>query len=237
MPSYYYPQLRTDSREIILENDEYYHLSRVKRIRSGARIMLNGGNGLSAECRVVKLEKRCAVLEAISIKEHPAPEMPFAIAFSLLKNHHDELVVEKCTELGASAFFPLLTEYTVRDEKRNTIFRFEKIALAAIKQCDNPYLPTIHPILNLEDALPYIRQQGYQPVLCSESEQQNCLYDTKSTKKPCFIIGPEGGFSEADIQVMQEIPSISICKRIVRAETAAICIASQYQLLALNEQY
>ncbi|HCM15897.1 MAG: RsmE family RNA methyltransferase [Candidatus Cloacimonadales bacterium] len=236
MPSYYYPLLTADSREIILQDEEFHHLCKVKRVSSGSIVKINGGNGIIAECRVTSIEKRRAVLEAFHIKEHPVAEKAFAIAFALLKNKHDELAVEKCTEMGASDFFPLQTEFTVRDENRNTVSRFEKIALAAIKQCDNPYLPAIHPIHNLAKAIAYIEERGYLPVVCSEIERDKWLHDLGRIDRPCFIVGPEGGFSSSEMALMQSLASISISKLILRAETAAICIASQYQLFVQTHQ-
>jgi 16S rRNA (uracil1498-N3)-methyltransferase len=236
MPSFYYPQLSKDSTELILENEEFHHLSRVKRIGADAMIKITGGNGLVAECKVLELGKRRASLEPVKILEHLMPEPDFAIAFALLKNHHDEMVVEKCTELGVSEFFPIITEHTVRDEGRNTVARFEKIALAAIKQCDNPWLPKLHSVLPLAEALAEMVEQGFQPLLCSEKEQLTWLSNIRITGRPCFIIGPEGGFSEAEHVLMQDIASICISRLIMRAETAAICVASQFQLLRESRQ-
>lgn len=231
MPSYYYPQLDKVTQEVILENEEFHHLSRVKRIAPGARIKLNGGNGILAEAEVVEISKHKARLLIIETIEHPAPSPRFAIAISLLKNHHDELAVEKCTELGAAEFFPMITEFTVKDAGKNTVSRLEKIALAALKQCDNPFLPKINPVQDLDETLARIREHGYQAVLCSEVEKQNWLNCIKESQPICFVIGPEGGFSEAERATMKHLPSIMINRLIMRAETAAICAASQFLLL------
>jgi 16S rRNA (uracil1498-N3)-methyltransferase len=84
--------------------------------------------------------------------------------------------VEKCTELGVSALFPLITDLSVRKSSANTLSRFQKIAIAAIKQCDNPWIPEIFPPQDLNRALENIKTQGYNPILCSERNQSNgCL--------------------------------------------------------------
>ena len=231
MPSYYYPELDQHKPLFYLEAEEFHHLSRVKRIASGARIKVNSGKGAIAECEVKELQKQRALLEIVEYFECQHPEIDFAIAFSLLKNHHDEMVVEKCTELGAAEFFPILTEHTVRESGKNTIERFKKIALAAIKQCDNPWLPQIHDAMTLKLAIKDIQSKGYQAIVCSEREQTHWMQDLDVSKAPCFIIGPEGGFSVLEHEFLQSMDSICISGQILRAETAAVCVASQYQIL------
>jgi len=231
MPSYYYPELGEDSREIILEGEEYHHLSHVKRIAAGHSILLNGGNGWLAKARICQINKKRALLETTELIYYPRAKRRYAIAFSLLKGQHDELIIEKCTELGAVDFFPLKLEHTVKDEGKNTLNRFEKIALAAIKQCDNPWLPKVHPVAKLADGLSCIIGRGYLPVFCYEQEKASWIYDLDNEEKLCFIIGPEGGFSQQEQALMSRYKKISISSLICRAETAAIAISAQFQML------
>lgn len=229
MPSLYCSYLNPNDSHISLEGEEFHHLAHVKRISIGQGIKLSNGKGLIAEGIIKELTKKSAVLEITSHNQTPYPTNSFAIAFALLKNKHDELLVEKCTELGASAFLPLVTDFSVRNPSANTLMRFERIALAAIKQCDNPWLPKVFSPVPLRDSLAHILSNGYNPVLCSERRPDKRISDLEITN-PCFIIGPEGGFSEAEIGFIeqQNIPQISICSLITRAETAAIAIAAQF---------
>jgi len=206
MPSYYCPLLDADTQTLVLDGEEFHHLSRVKRIAKHQRVLINSGKGHLAAAEVISLTKDSAELVVFrsSFIDYLKPR--FAIAFSLLKNHHDELALEKCSELGAMDFFPLKTDYTVRDEGRNTLSRFRKITLAAIKQCDNPWLPVVHPVSDLADACLRIEQAGYQPVF------------------------PEGGFSDQEFTQLNPLPKIRLSHLISRAETAAISIAAQFQI-------
>jgi len=196
----------------------------------GDFVKLNSGNGLLAKARVTDISKREAKLEIIEMMESMPFPSPFAIAFALLKNRHDELLVEKCTELGAGQFYPLLCDFSIR--KAGSDGRLERIALAAIKQCDNPYLPSLEKPRELKVALQTTREAGYTPILCSELKPDQWLDDLKLPSKtpPCFLIGPEGGWSAEEIKLFeqQEVPSISIGYLITRAETAAITIAAQW---------
>jgi len=117
----------------------------------------------------------------------------------------------------------------VRTPSDNAISRFQRIALAAIKQCDNPWLPDIQAPLAVTSSLVHICEAGFSPVICSEQRPEIRIQDLELAT-PCFVIGPEGGFSEAEFEFFrqQRIPQLSICSLITRAETAAIAIAAQF---------
>lgn len=230
MPSLYCNHLSTNDSSISLEGEEFHHLAHVKRIGIGQRVILNNGKGLVAEAIIKELTKKSALLEIVSKQQSIYPETNFAIAFALLKNKHDELLIEKCTELGAKTFIPLMTDFSVRNPSANTVSRFQRIALAAIKQCDNPWLPDIKTPQELDKALDIMIEIGYKPVLCSEKMPEARLLDLPQLQKPCFIVGPEGGFSEAEFSLFarRDVVQISICNLIIRAETAAMAIAAQF---------
>ncbi len=231
MPSFYCPELGGLKRgeTFILQGSEFHHL-RVAKRRTAEPLRLNSGTGRLATAELLNTSNQGATLQILEITEFPVTLHPFAIALSLLKNRNDELAVEKCTELGAEAFFPLLTEFSVREASVNTASRFDRIALAAIKQCDNPWLPKVFDPLPLARALDGIRDLGYTPVVCSERRPQQWLHHLKLDNgvKPCFLIGPEGGWGKDDFTSLEGLPEVTLGPLITRAETAAIAIAAQW---------
>ncbi len=234
MPSLYLPELRQlqIGARFRLEGEEFHHLAHVAHRRASEPVRLNSGSGTLAWSRVLETGKHHALLEVTSVEAYPRFEHPFAIAFALLKNRHDELLVEKCTELGAEAFFPLLTEHSVRQASDNTAGRFRKTALAAIKQCDNPWLPQFSPAQTLTDALAQIKALGYTPILCSERHPERWLHhlSAEQTGRPCFLIGAEGGWSVGEFQQMEDLAEITLGNLTTRAETAAIAVSAQWLL-------
>jgi 16S rRNA (uracil1498-N3)-methyltransferase len=236
MPSYYCPDLDQNSQILELAQDEFHHLCRVKRKQIGAILLLNSGSGFLAEARIKELYKDRTVLDVLDIKTASSVTPDFAIAFALLKNHHDELAIEKCTELGAREFFPLTTQNSVRGVGKNTVARFRKVALSAIKQCDNPFLPMVHEPLDLKEAISLIASRGYTPLLCSEKEKGTMLKDLDSRDKLCFIVGPEGGFTAEEFELMIGLKSIMLSSLILRAETAAIAASAQFAGFRYNNR-
>lgn len=233
MPSYYFPELDKMHAEVVLDSEEHHHLSRVKRAKAGQLILLNNGKGLLANAEILMIDKKESRLRVVDFIDTPLPEYGFSIAFSLLKNQHDEMIVEKCTELGAREFFPLVCENTVRTLGKNTVVRFEKTALAAIKQCDNPFLPVIHEPKKLDEALMGIKE-SYYPVVAYENEDNNWLKDVAQKGNICFIIGPEGGFDPKELYLFEAFPKITLSNNILRAETAAIAAAAQFQIYIIG---
>jgi 16S rRNA (uracil1498-N3)-methyltransferase len=233
MPYFYCPELDGSIEKVTVSNDEFHHLVHVLRHKPGDEINLNSGTGWLAEGIIDSVGRNTAsVFVRESIFTEPPP-VSYAIAFSLLRNRNDEWLVEKATELGVKNLFPLSSVNSVRNPSANTIIRFQKSALSAIKQCGNPYLPAIHDILNLEQLLLVIKQSGYTAVTASEHRPDWWLDSLQKGVSYCFIVGPEGGFSPDEFDFLRKCGVVEICvsKLILRAETAALAAASQFSLL------
>jgi 16S rRNA (uracil1498-N3)-methyltransferase len=230
MSSFYCPELNSTSPQVVLSEEEHHHLVHVLRQQTGDNIKLNNGSGILAEGIIQIIGKKQTTIQITQTKQLPRPNSPFAIAFSLLRSKNDEWLVEKVTELGVYDLFPMLTRFSVRNPSTNTISRFQATALAAIKQCDNPFLPLIHSIQSLKQTLIAIDSAGYTPVLASELRPDNKLDNLPAGLKPCFLIGAEGGFSNDEFALLrsQQVIEIALSPLILRAETAAITAAAQF---------
>ncbi len=232
MPGFYVPELTTADKLIQISGSEFHHLVHVRRLQSGDKITITNGNGLLASAIIKVISKKTAEIEIIEIEKILQSMSRIAVAFSLLKSKNDQLIIEKLTELGVKEFFPIITERSVRKTSVNTAEKFEKTAIAAIKQCDNAYLPVIHEPLDLKSAITIIKNAGFTPVVALETGNRKSLSSIiKHLDKadPCLIIGPEGGFSSEEIQLFEaeNLASVTLGNHILRAETAAIVVAAQ----------
>jgi len=241
MPCFYVPELKKEDKKIDLGGDEFHHIAHVFRKTINDEIDLTNGKGVLAKAKITFLTKRFLTLKIISSSEERQSNPKIAVAFSLLRSKNDYLIIEKLTELGVKDFFPLITERSVRKSSGNTIEKFGKVAISAIKQCDNAFLPKIHQVLSLETFLN--SKKHFQTVVALEIGKHKTIVETiKDFEKPiCIIIGPEGGFSpaEANLFLEKEIPAFSLGNHILRAETAAIASVSQLLgfLLQKNPDY
>ncbi|MCL1827341.1 MAG: 16S rRNA (uracil(1498)-N(3))-methyltransferase [Candidatus Cloacimonetes bacterium] len=233
MPSFY-----IDFNEVMttfeVMGEEYHHIANVFRHKIGDILALTNGKGLIANASITAISKKSLTIKINDCHFTPQTSPKVACAFSLLKGKNDLLIVEKLTELGVQDLFPMQTEYSVKLSKENTITKMMSAAISAIKQCNNPYLPNIHTILGLEQALKIMREKGYKPLLASEKQPDKSLCellasDDFSNKDICMIIGPEGGFSDKEFEFFDkdQIQQVTLHHNILRAETAAICAVSQ----------
>ena len=230
MPCFYIPEMKRDKDIVTISGTEYHHICHVFRRKEGDKIILSNGKGLLAEGIVYKANKKelTVIINRITIMKQSKPRI--AIAFPLLKNKHDNLIIEKLTELGVKDFFPITSERTVRKPSANTVEKFNKVAIAAMKQCDNAFLPKIHKVRSLSELLEKMKE--YIPVAALEIGKHQTLneivvnYEKRSI---CIIIGPEGGFDKKEIKYLQnkQIATFTLGNHILRAETAAIAGVSQ----------
>ncbi len=229
MPCFFVPHLKKDSHTITIIGAEHHHIVHVFRRQEGDEILLTSGNGFLAKAKIIEIGKKSLVSEILEIS-NPEKSIPeISVAIPLLKNKHDNLIVEKLTELGVKKFYPITTERTVRKGSSNIPDKFQKIAIAAIKQCDNAYLPEISECISLEELLEEL-PENVVPVAALEVGKHKLIDQVVTSEQSvCIIIGPEGGFSPKEIEMMKqkEVKTISLGNHILRAETAAITAVSQ----------
>ncbi|MFA6571253.1 MAG: RsmE family RNA methyltransferase, partial [Bacteroidota bacterium] len=149
-------------------------------------------------------------------------ELPFrlGLAIGILENKDRfEFALEKAIELGITDFYPLLTEFTQR--KNINTGRLKLKAIAAMKQCKRSILTSIHPIVKPKD-ITIISKEFDKIILADENGEHPKKSNIIST---LVLIGPEGGFSETELQILKSIPniiSINLGNRRLRSETAAL---------------
>ena len=148
-----------------------------------------------------------------------------------------DFIVQKCTELGVSEFVPVLTDRVIVkiDDQNGTkkVDRWSKIAAEAAKQSGRQVVPHVENIRKLENIIENLSK--YDIVIVPYECEKDCTlkYALKNQsvniQNIAVVIGPEGGFSEKDIELLQRAENctkVSLGKRILRTETAGIATAS-----------
>jgi len=230
MPCFYAPDMNKNDNIVILSGPELHHIIHVFRKKEGDEITLSSGNGLVAIGIIESIKKKELTVSIIQIitmqKSHPQ----IAIAFPLLKNKHDNMIIEKLTELGVTDFFPIIAERAVRNSSKNTVEKFKKVAITAMKQCDNAFLPHIHKVQSIPELLGNMEEHTPLAALeIGKHETLNEIVEKTEKKSICIIIGPEGGFDKKEIEHLQNknVTTFTLGNHILRAETAAIASVSQ----------
>ncbi|MBA4312827.1 MAG: hypothetical protein C0417_09380 [Chlorobiaceae bacterium] len=226
MDYFYSPPKNISAKEVVIDGDEFAHLTHVMRKNTDDIIRVVDGLGTAYDVQLTEIKKKTAhgaILQ--TYQQHNEPAIDLTIAVGILKNPSKfDYLVEKATELGVKKIIPLTTERTIPSHAK--IDRWQKLALAAMKQCGRSYLPKVKELIDLNDLLN--EQESYTTKLIAH---ENPIVKTKSSdviiqseKSGIVLIGPEGGFGDEEISLAENAgySILYLGERRLRTETAAI---------------
>lgn len=219
---------------------EAHHLTKVLRLKPGAKVTLLDANGGQHEAVIDAIDQADQVVVRLTILATSTAAQPATalhLGQGLLKGKKMDLVVQKATELGIAAIHPFISQHTVaRISEAEKESRWQRIALETCKQCNQPHPPLFHPV---RDVASLIAEASLFPLklLFWEGSGGASLHQVITPATPpaaiFYLIGPEGGFSqtEYDMAVAAGFKVITLGQRTLRAETAAIAAAAILQFL------
>ncbi|KAK6159191.1 hypothetical protein DH2020_006505 [Rehmannia glutinosa] len=220
-----------------VKGDEFWHMTRVLRLGINDRIELFNGKGGLVEGRIEKIDRAGVDFEALENPKLVSPQTTqwhiFA-AFSTLKGGRADWLVEKCTELGASSVTPLLTERS-NSISENRVDRLQRVILAAAKQCQRLHEMILKPPIVVGELLPIVAQSRSSFVAVAEATPVfNTLSFLKKEPTGVIIIGPEGDFTEKELNSIKEAGAIAagLGPHRLRVETATVALVSTLMLWA-----
>lgn len=216
-----------EGNKVIINDEEQQHIVKVLRMKNGEEIHVTDGKGNLASGKLI-IEGKKAGIEVSDIKtDIPDFNPKLHIAIAPTKNiDRIEFFVEKAVEMGISEITFLLTEKTER--KNINIDKIRKQSIAASKQSLRFHFPIINDFIKLPDFLKNINPEHTFVAHCHESLERTELSHIPLLEKYIVLVGPEGDFSEKEIQYLlhNKIKAISLGKQRLRTETAGIFIAS-----------
>ncbi|HET9147997.1 MAG TPA: 16S rRNA (uracil(1498)-N(3))-methyltransferase [Acetobacteraceae bacterium] len=195
-----------------------HYLGNVMRRSAGEALLLFNGRDGEWRARIGGISRKEAILHVDSLERPQAAEPDMILAFAPLKRDATELVVEKATELGVSAIMPVLTARG--QTARLNLDRLGLIAAEAAEQSERLSVPEIRPPIPLEALL---RGWPMERRLAVAAERREA--PPLAPPMGGLLIGPEGGFTERELDGLAQCPFVSLTSlgdRILRAETAAI---------------
>ncbi len=227
MQLFYDPSLEPGSKEVVLAKEESNHILRVLRKKVGDEILITNGKGymFTGEITVPSLSG-CTI--TITEEEKQIPRMHrlhLAVAPTKSSDRY-EWFLEKATEIGLDEISPIICDHSERKVIKK--HRLEKVLQSAMKQSGRSYLPKLNDALSLSDFLEKEHTDLKFIAHCQESEKVELKRRIAPDKEVLVLIGPEGDFSDAEIQMALEkgfIP-VSLGEFRLRTETAAILAAS-----------
>lgn len=227
-----------DSEKVIITGDNQHHISRVMRMKIGDQIICNNPLGKAARCEIEEMSDSSVTLKVVDwLNESSELPVHVSIAQGLPKGDKLEFVLQKGTELGASRFIPFKADRSVVvwNEKKSKarMKRYEKIVKEASEQCHRNKLPIVEKPQSMVQLIDESKSYDVKIVAYEEEAKSKhsfslakALQSLRHNEKLFVCIGPEGGFSEQEIDVLKEnnFKPVRLGPRILRTETAALYV-------------
>jgi 16S rRNA (uracil1498-N3)-methyltransferase len=219
------------AQTVALSRDQAHYLFGVMRLGPGAEVALFNGRDGEWRARVTEAQKRGGVLacEAQAAPLQTPPDL--WLLFAPIKKARTDFIVEKAAEMGAARICPVQTEFTNAERIRRD--RLQAHAIEAAEQCGGTFVPEVAELQRLPDLLSAWPEDRHL-IFADEAlvGAREALAAAPAARAWAILIGPEGGFSEAERSRLRTLPfvtPISLGPRILRADTAAVAALTLWQ--------
>ena len=220
---------------VILRDEVAAHLVRVLRLQAGDPCVLFNGDGRDADAVLAECGKRSAVAEVQALRDVDA-ESPLRITLlqGVARGEKMDLILQKATELGVSAFLPVFSERSeVRlegDRAAKRLAHWQGVVQSACGQSGRARVPVIAPPQALADAL---KSLPGGPRLMLDPAASVPMRDALAAGvRECVLaIGPEGGWSPRDTALLggADFTGVRLGPRVLRTETAGLAAIASLQ--------
>lgn len=218
------------SQSVPLDRDQAHYLFGVMRQEEGDLVALFNGRDGEWTASITKAGKRGG--EVTCVEQSKPLQLPpdIWLLFAPIKKARTDFIVEKATEMGAARIIPVQTDFTNSERIRQD--RLQAHAVEAAEQCGGTYVPEVLDLAKLDRLLADWPEDRHL-LFCDEAKVGEALTTQDLPKGPwAILIGPEGGFSEAErtrLHGKSFAHPISLGPRILRADTAAVAAMTLWQ--------
>jgi 16S rRNA (uracil1498-N3)-methyltransferase len=223
---FYCPELIAEQTLIDLPEEVHRHAVQVLRLKKGDLLRMFDGKGLEVEARLIDIQKRQSQAEIQSVLE-PVAESPLETVLlqGISRGERMDYAIQKAVELGVTTIIPVQTEYCnvqlngQRADKK--VKHWHGVMISACEQSGRSTLPTLQDVVSLDEV---ITQTETEAKLILDPLAQQSIADVTRSSSVALCIGPEGGFSQNEIDRMNNagFMGVKFGPRILRTETASV---------------
>lgn len=237
-PRLYCPKLEPGTA--VLSAEESHHAQSALRLKHGDEVILIDGVGGQA-CGVIeavlKRGVRVSVGEIITLPYDLAHRLTIAVCFP--RSHRQGHLVEKCTELGVAAIWPIVAERSVIHPRAGVVEKLTRRAIDAAKQSQRAWIPTIATPSTFRESIQQLASFDAAAIADTGAAAMQVADFTEPIPAGSSIIvwvGPEGGWCDQERELAKDAGAVSItlCPTTLRTETAAITVCAALAMSAAN---
>lgn len=224
---YCLPQEVKNNQIVIERESEVRHITTVLRHKKGDKVVVFDGSGQEYHGFILSLSKQKLVIQIESTIKPQEVKAHITLACALPKKSKFDFIIQKATELGVDEVIPIITERTIVKKKNqaNKLNRWQKIVNEAAKQCGRVKLPKVNEICDFEQVLGRIKEFDLALIPHLAHERRNLQdLDFSNAKSAIVFIGPEGDFSDKEIEMALNKGCIAVTlgPNVLKVDTAAI---------------
>ena len=232
--SFFIPREYIDGKTVSFPPEEVKHLSKVLRTKVGDAVWAVDGEGTAYRVQVTRVGRNQAEGEIVQTRRRLGePVSQVTLAQAVLKGNRFNWLVEKTTEIGVCRIIPMLTEHTEKEVSPQKLARWRRLAIAAMKQSGRSLIPDITRPIPLRKVCSLGAGCRFRLIAEATSEShplqiQKTSRRSTTRSKAILMVGPEGGFTEAEIIMAREhgYLSVNLGPRRLRSETAGLILSS-----------
>ena len=234
MQLFYNININETTENFSFDKEESKHIIKVLRKKDTDILYVTNGSGLLFKTEITLASDSKCTVKIISFEQSEPSKYYLHLAVAPTKmNDRFEWFLEKATEIGIHEITPIICDRSERKIINNE--RFDKIILTAMKQCNQLYLPKLNSAMTFREFVK-LKNKGLQLIAhCEETNKKTLKSILKPNENITILIGPEGDFSEKEIEGAIEnnyIP-VSLGNTRLRTETAAIVAC--HSVVFINE--
>jgi 16S rRNA (uracil1498-N3)-methyltransferase len=237
---FFVKEIVAEDGSCMIAGSEARHIAKALRMGRGDRIILLDGQGARYQSIIESVSPRCVRVKLEKPLPNPSPSpVKITLCQALLKSRAMDLVIEKVSELGAHSIHPFVSKRTVvkldGQKVEDRVRHWQGISYSATTQSDGRVPAEIDAPLSFTDLTTKYQEKRAMKVIFWEDEEgkdlKSLLRESSPITDVIAMVGPEGGFTPEEIHMAKKagFTSVSLGRRTLRAETAAITMTAVIQ--------
>jgi len=235
MQLFYNSAISENAENFFFDREESKHIIKVLRKKEGDHLFVTNGLGFLFTTEIILAsDAKCQVKIISSEKSEPLNyKLHLAVAPTKM-NDRFEWFLEKATELGVTEITPIICDHSERKSIKTD--RFDKIMLSAMKQSLQSYLPKLNEPIAFKDFMKLQKNEGLNLIAhCEETDKKSLKSLLKPNQDVTILIGPEGDFSEKEINLALENNYIPVTLGNTRLRTETAAVVACHSVVFANE--
>lgn len=234
MQLFYNPNINEATENFSFDKEESKHIVKVLRKKDTDILYVTNGLGYLFETEITLASDNKCTVKIISFEKATPSKFNLHLAVAPTKmNDRYEWFLEKATEIGIHEITPIICDRSERKVINNE--RFDKIILAAMKQSNELFLPKLNTAISFKE---FIKQKhdGLNFIAhCEETDKKTLKSALEPNKNVTLLIGPEGDFTEKEIELALNSNYIPVSLGNTRLRTETAAIVACHSVVFVNE--